>query len=187
MTLAQRSSRGARVAARVPAAYSFRRAGTDDVDLLTEHRIAMYRAIRRFPPSIWPEHRRRYRRWLRSRLRTGAVVGYVVSGADREPVASGLLWFQPTQPRPGAPQETTPYVFSMYTRQGHRGHGLATAIVARLVRIARRRGYGRVVLHASVQGRSVYRKLGFQRTHEMRLILRRAPGRASRAGRPNRS
>jgi hypothetical protein len=42
----------------------------------------------------------------------------------------------------------------------------------------RRRGLSRITLHASPFGRSVYRKLGFERTWEMRRVLK-APRRGS--------
>ncbi|HLY77617.1 MAG TPA: GNAT family N-acetyltransferase, partial [Thermoplasmata archaeon] len=64
-----------------------------------------------------------------------------------------------------------PYLFSMYTEPGFRGRGLASRIVREAIRLSRRRGYTRVVLHAAPLGRRVYSRLGFERSWEMRLLL----------------
>ncbi len=104
-------------------------------------------------------------------LRRASFVAIVAEGADHRPAASGCLWFQPSQPRVLMPQLETPYILSMYTAPGDRRRGLASQIVRRLIGEARRRGYPRVTLHASSQGKPVYERLGFEPTSEMRLWL----------------
>lgn len=112
-----------------------------------------------------------YRRWARERLRSGRLVGWIatVSGL---PAASGCVWLQEVQPRPGADGPRRPYLLSMYTETGFRGRGLATRLVREAVRWARQHGHSSVALHASDKGRSVYAKLGFEATREMRRDLR---------------
>jgi GNAT superfamily N-acetyltransferase len=106
-------------------------------------------------------------------------VAYIAE-IDGQPAGSGCVWFQPAQPRPGMAEIRTPYILSMYTAPEFRGLGVATKIVRRLVAFCRVRRYARVTLHASPQGRAVYRRLGFERTWEMRRSLRDPPAAAGR-------
>lgn len=114
-----------------------------------------------------------YRRWARARLKTGTLVGWVAETPSRKIVAGGCLWLQPVQPRPGFPGGGQPYLLSLSTDPAHRGRGLARRIVQEAVRWAKKNGYPRMTLHASREGRRIYARLGFSRTWEMRLDLRK--------------
>ena len=117
------------------------------------------------------EHTPIYRRWIRPRLRSGELVAYVAESGAGAVLGSGAVWFAPAQPRPGMPQARAPYILSMFTEPHARGRGIAARIVRELLRLARSMDYPRVTLHASPQGRPVYRRLGFTRTWEMRRWL----------------
>jgi GNAT superfamily N-acetyltransferase len=150
---------------------TYHRATIADRPALIDHRHRMWSAIGHRTEAEISEHDRRYRTWLTSRLRTGEVAGFVASAPDGTPVGSGLVWFRSDQPRPKIPGETLPYILSMYTDPYWRGKGIASGIVRRLVTACRERGYPSVVLHASEQGRSLYGRLGFERTWEMRYWI----------------
>jgi len=147
---------------------SFRRATDSDIPLLVAHRHRMWSEIGHRTEAEITEHDRRYRAWLTPRLRSGDVIGFVAEGPHGTPFGSGLVWFRADQPRPQIRRPTTPYILSMYTEPVARGRGIASGIVRRLVSACRQNGYESVVLHASEQGRSVYARLGFERTWEMR-------------------
>ncbi len=157
--------------------YRVRRATLRDLDALVVHRRKMWEAIGDYAPAQLDAHDRLYRRWARQRMRTGGFVGWVVT-AGGDAVASGAVWLQEIQPHPLVRLGPVPYLLSMYTDPRHRGKGLATRIVREAMRWAKRRGYVRMTLHASTQGRGVYRQLGWKRTWEMRARLvprRRSP------------
>jgi len=59
----------------------------------------------------------------------------------------------------------------MYTEPKFRGRGLATRIVNEAMRWSKRNGHAVMTLHASKQGRSVYSRLRWERTWEMRVRL----------------
>ena len=150
---------------------TYRKSTTADLDVLVQHRHRMWSAIGHRTEEEITEHDARYRRWMRPRLRSGELVGFVAHAPGGTSVGSGLVWFRSDQPRPKIPTLTIPYILSMYTSEEWRGRGIASAIVRRLVAACRDRGYPSVVLHASEQGRSVYRHLGFERTWEMRYWI----------------
>ena len=109
-----------------------------------------------------------YRRWLRSRLLARTAVAVVATYEGRV-VGSAVGWLRDDQPRPGAPMVRIPSVLSVYVEPELRGRGIASALTKWLLGWARSAGYPRVLLHASRFGRSVYRRLGFERTWEMRF------------------
>ncbi len=148
-----------------------RRASVDDLALLVRHRHRMWSDIGNRSEADVREHDQRYRRWARLRLRSGELAGVVAETPDGFPVGSGLVWFRPDQPRPGVRALLSPYILSMYTEPEWRGRGVASQIVGRLVAMSRRPGIASVVLHASKFGRRLYRRLGFERTWEMRFWL----------------
>jgi len=150
---------------------TYRRTTVADLDVLTEQRHLMWTAIGHRTEEEITEHDGRYRRWMRPRLASGEVVGFVARSPDGTPVGSGLVWFRSDQPRPKIPTLTIPYILSMYTAEDWRGKGIASGIVRRLVAECRVQGQPSVVLHASEQGRSVYQHLGFERTWEMRYWI----------------
>lgn len=111
-----------------------------------------------------------YRRWLRTHMKNGRLTVWIVE-AKGAPIASGALWIMQQHPRPNNPTGEVPYLLSMYTDPHHRGKGHAKRIVKAAIKYARAGGYGRISLHASKFGRPVYKKLGFERSWEMRLEL----------------
>jgi GNAT superfamily N-acetyltransferase len=133
----------------------------------------MFAEIGGRPPKQLRAHDPVYRRWILPRLRSGEIVMLLAQTADHRTVASGGIWFRPEQPRPGAPRTTVPYLFSMFTEPEYRRRGLARRIVRETLRICRKLGYARVVLHAAPKGRALYRGIGFERSWEMRIALRR--------------
>jgi GNAT superfamily N-acetyltransferase len=122
-------------------------------------------------PRQLAAHDRVYRRWLLPRLLSGEIVVWVLESSPGVVVASGGVWFRPEQPRPENSRFTVPYLFSMFTEPAFRKQGRGRRIVEEAVRLCRRRGYTRVVLHAAPMGRPLYRALGFERSWEMRRVL----------------
>ncbi len=122
-----------------------------------------------------------YRRWTARMLRARRFIGWIAEDRAGTPIGSGAVWLTEVQPRPGEWTRGRPYILSMYTDPEHRGEGIASAIVRASVRYARENGYSRITLHASTMGRPVYRRLGFERTWEMRRMLR-APRRRPARG-----
>jgi len=154
-----------------------------DLELLVDHRHRMWSDIGHRSERAIRAHDPLYRKWALARLRSGELTGFVAAAPDGKPVASGLVWYRPDQPRPRLPSLVSPYILSMYTDPAWRGKGVATRIVKELLKEIRRAGYPDADLHASRFGRHVYARFGFERTWEMRLWIdpryapRRVPAR----------
>ena len=161
---------------------SVRLATVADLDLLVRHRRSMFESIATFSNRDLDAADPVYRRWARTRLRSEQLAGFIVECAGL-PVASGCAWIMDVQPHPGRHGTDVVYLLSMFTEPDHRGEGHATRIVRAAMRWAKGRGIPLVVLHASELGESVYRRLGFERTREMRRSLVPAPPRSARSSR----
>lgn len=148
-----------------------RRATLEDVDLLLDHRIAMFRDMGGRTERTLARHRRSYLAWVVPKIAAAEVIAWIAEDASRTALGSGAVWFQPTHPRPGSDATRTPYVLSVYTVPAARGRGVASAVTREALRLARRSGYGRVTLHASSMGRPVYARLGFLTTSEMKYPM----------------
>ena len=143
----------------------------DDADLLTSHRQKMWLDIH----PEWAEEVKKSHRltsdWIKSQLSEGRLVGFIARDVRGKVAGSGCIWVREEQPRPTNSFMEIPYLMSMYTEKDYRRNGVATLIVKRALRWCRRRGYYRLVLHASKEGRALYQKLGFEDGNEMRLNL----------------
>jgi GNAT superfamily N-acetyltransferase len=151
--------------------YHLRQATLADVDVLVRHRRRMWAAILEIPENELDHADRVYRRWLRSRLRNGRVVGFIEVTPIGFVAASGCVWIMPSQPRPMWRGTQVPYLMSMFTEPEHRGRGLATQIVRAAIRWSKSRGFDHLNLHASEFGKPTYTRMGFSRTREMRIDL----------------
>jgi len=146
-----------------------RYATLDDLDVLVHQRRGMWEDME--VPGDYDAADRAYRRWARTRLKSGRLIGILAEVGGRA-VCGACIWLQDTQPRPHVPGRFLPYLMSMYTEPEFRRRGIATRVVREVIRWSRAHGYPRLVLHASDEGRPLYEKLGFEPTREMRLRLR---------------
>ena len=145
-----------------------------DLDLLVAHRLEMWREIQ---PKLEAEVQRSVettREWIRGRLSEGRLVGFVVRDEHGKVAGSGCVWIRDEQPRPTNPRQQNPYLMSMYTEKEFRRKGVAKIIVRRAIEWCRERGYERIVLHYSKEGRPLYESFGFEPSNEMRLRLQSA-------------
>lgn len=159
-----------------------RTATAKDLDLLVRHRRAMWEAIADIPTHDLDAADEVYRRWARTRMRSRRFAGFIVD-VGKVPVASGCVWLMDVQPRPGWKTTAAAYLLSMFTEPGHRGEGHATRVVRAAIRWATVRRVPVMLLHASDFGEPMYRRLGFERTREMRRVLVPRSRRRSRSSR----
>jgi GNAT superfamily N-acetyltransferase len=154
------------------AGFRVRRAALEDLDVLVAQRRRMFEDMGGFGAEEHAVGDREYRRWVRRLMPKGEFVAWIVEAGGRA-VAGGAVWLQERQPRPGRAAQKAPYLLSMFTEPPFRGRGLASMIVRTAARWAAREGYDFMTLHGSREGRRVYAKLGWKRTWEMRLSLKR--------------
>ena len=148
-----------------------RRVSLRDLNVLVRQRRGMWADMGKGTSAKLLEESRIFRGWLRSKLKTGSVVGWVAETKRGDIVAGGIVWLRPIVSRPDVQHLIQPFLLSMYTEPKWRGRGLASRIVDEAVKWAKKNGYEEIRLHASSMGRGAYLRRGFRRTWEMKLRL----------------
>jgi GNAT superfamily N-acetyltransferase len=115
--------------------------------------------------------RTRLEHWIDS----GDYIGWLATPADKpETIVGGAgVQLQPILPRPvdtstiGEGRQAT--IVNVFTEPQWRRNGIAGLLVKEIVTWSKDQRIDRLLLHASDEGRSLYEKLGFVASNEMRL------------------
>lgn len=145
--------------------------GREDLDLLTEHRLMMWKSIHPDRVMEIDTSREFTRGWIKEKLESHALVPFIVKMPGGSVVGSGCILVKEDQQRASSTKLNYPYLLSMYTLPEYRQMGVASLIVKEAIRWSIENGFDRISLHASSEGREVYEKLGFQQTNEMQFKL----------------
>lgn len=151
--------------------FKIRRATIKDMDVLVEHRRAMFEEMARMTAEERKVAGDSYRAWATEMMKQKLFHGYIVETGRGKVAASGCVWLRQSQPSRGHPATMVPYVMSIYTDSAFRRKGLATTIMKETMAWSRKHGYRKMTLHASLAGRKVYSQLGWKRTWEMEVRL----------------
>ena len=147
--------------------FTLRRATLKDIDILAYQRREMFSDMGLFTKKEAKTGDKAYISWVKEKIKTGKVIGFMIENPAGRIVAGGCLWLKERPPRPLLKKKDVPYLFSVHTERAYRGKGLATRIVKESIKWAKNHGYPRVELHASKQGEPIYTRLGFEKNNEM--------------------
>lgn len=138
-----------------------RPASLDDLDLLMQWRMEVLHEVFHVPAedpmeALTAENRAYYER----ELPTG---GHIACFAllDGEIVGCGGICLYHEMPSPDNANGGCAYLMNIYTRPAFRGKGVAKETCRWLIGEAKARGYNKVFLETSVNGRALYESLGF--------------------------
>ena len=151
-----------------------RLATLNDIAVLTHHRVSMFRDMAELPQNAEAELTTTSESFFRVTVATGEYVSWLaVANNERERVVAGAgLWLRPMLPRPtptGIIQGHEALVANVYTEPEWRRRGVAALLMRHVLDYTREHRIGRVLLHASDDGRPLYESLGFVPTSEMKL------------------
>lgn len=147
-----------------------RLATIEDLPLLVQHRRAMFEEMGVYGARDLDAHDQAFTSWAEHLVMTGRLVAFLALAGGRA-AASCCLWLREHQPRPGLETAHWPYLMSMFTEPEFRRRGAARALALAALQWARERGFTHVSLHATTPAVSLYERLGFTRTWEMRRNL----------------
>lgn len=147
-----------------------REATANDAETLTGHRRAMFSDMGIVPSLLTVELDSAFHQWVTKQFAQGTYKSWlaidgniVVAGAD--------LWLIEGPPRPTNPKGKRGYILNVYTQPAYRRQGLARQLVEALLVWCYEATIPVVELHASPEGRHLYKMLGFLPTNEMRRQL----------------
>lgn len=150
--------------------YHIRQAAVSDLETLVSLRMAL---LRESGLAAHDEHglalAQATREYFERAIPTGQFRVWIAEAGGQIVASSGLVFCE----RPPLVDNLSgieAYVMNMYTLPEWRGRGIATALIAEMVRFAQQIGARRVFLHATPVGEPIYQKIGFvSQSNEMLL------------------
>jgi len=150
--------------------YAVRRASTDDLKILVEHRRAMFVDMGYQDEKALDSMAAKCHGWLRTRMERGEYLAWLATAPDQSVVAGTGLWLMDWPPHlVGMGKRGN--ILNVYTAREFRRRGLAGELIRTTIEWCRGNGVDVVVLHASPDGRRLYESMGFAGTNEMRMKL----------------
>jgi GNAT superfamily N-acetyltransferase len=138
-----------------------RRATPDDIEVLTDLRVAFFEEIGDIRDE---KHREAFReatsRYLSEALPQGKFLAWVAEEHGQIISTSGLIFFEQA-PTPLNMAGNEGYILNMYTLPQWRGRGLARTLLEEIIKYVKQAGVPQVWLYATDAGRPVYEKFGF--------------------------
>jgi GNAT superfamily N-acetyltransferase len=161
------------------ARFTIRLATPKDVDAIAEHRARMFDEMGEVPPGAFDILRAKSRERLHDFLTSGKYVGWLATPAQRPDIIAGGAGVQLREVLPHPLSRASggnkiaegrhAIILNVFTHPKWRRQGVAVLLLQRIIDWARAERLDRLVLHASEAGRSLYERLGFVGTNEMRL------------------
>lgn len=151
----------------------FRKATPSDVEDLIRLRMAFLKEVQKPETSqlddVTLEHA--LRMYFQKSVENEDFVAWLALHEGEIVATSGLCFFQ-IAPGFTLQDGKIAYILNIYTLPEWRGKGLGKQIFDHILQEAKNRGYKRISLHASDEGKPIYEKFGFRLTRdEMELRL----------------
>ena len=159
--------------------FLIRRATVEDADVIARHRVRMFHDMGEIPDEAYDDFLAASLEWTERGLANGEYIGWLaVSKNEPEQIVAGAgVQLRQAPPHPCRPARDDQgfakgrhaIVLNVFTEPEWRKRGVANALMQEVLRWAHDEKLDRLVLHASDQARSLYEKMGFIATNEMRF------------------
>lgn len=160
-------------------AFTVRLATTADAPVIARHRAEMFSDMGILPQPLYDALVTATVRYLERAMPAGEYVGWLAAPSDTpETIVAGAGVLQrrvPPHPLDGPAGVTVAegrqgIILNVFTERPWRRRGLAELLMRHVLAWATSSGLETLVLHASADGRSLYERLGFAATNEMRYV-----------------
>lgn len=157
--------------------FLIRPASPGDVDVIARHRAEMFRDIHALDDAQCAVMFTKSRKALVPLLEAGEYLGWFASPASDRARVVGGVGIRLRDMLPSANQRSGParvvlgrqgLIVNVFVEREWRRRGIAALLMRRLLHDVQSLELMSVVLHASPDGRALYRSLGFVATNEMR-------------------
>jgi len=149
--------------------FETRLATVADAELIGEQRRRMFLDSVQTDDAQTEKMLAKFVPWLRKKLEEGSYVGWLTSTEEGRVVAGAAMWLMEFPPHWMHEEAVRAYLLNFYVDPEFRGQGLAYSLLRAVVEETRRRGIKVVSLHASVFGKPLYERNGFELSNEMIL------------------
>lgn len=151
----------------------YRRASTDDIDLLVDFRVRFLNELYDRPEDDDTEAlRRALQEYFSEAIPANSFVPWLAE-YDGSVIGTGgmVVWQMPAR-YGGLESGKLGYILNMYTIPEARGRGVCTRLLHELIKEAKSLGLQYLHLHSSEEGISIYRRAGFAEPDQIELALR---------------
>jgi GNAT superfamily N-acetyltransferase len=161
--------------------FRIRLATPDDAAVIGYHRTRMFYDMGQISDRLFDQFQNRSRDRVREMLESGEYVGWLASpeNAPEKIVAGAGVQLRTVLPHPANDNAFAEgrhaLIINVFTETEWRRQGLAAILLERIIEWSRQQKLDRLVLHASEQGRTLYERLSFVSTNEMRFVSDREP------------
>ena len=113
----------------------------------------------------------KFRPWLLAHMNAGDYLAWLISAPEGTIAAGAGLWLMDWPPHMIGNGSRRGNILNVYTHPDFRRRGLARELMRAALAWCGGNGVDTVILHASLDGRSLYESMGFTPTNEMRIRL----------------
>jgi GNAT superfamily N-acetyltransferase len=158
--------------------FSVRRVRVEDAPVFAWHRARMFQDMGELSPASFDGLLNESQIWTERALANGEYLGWLgVPKSNPDVIAGGAgVQFRQVPPHPCRPPRDGAFakgkhaiVLNVFTEPEWRRRGLALLLMQEILGWARTEQLDRLVLHASTDARSLYERMGFIATNEMRF------------------
>ncbi len=148
---------------------TIREASASESAIILHHRRSMFRDMGEGTTEELDRMIEVARPWLAQALADGSYRHWLAIDSSGCVAGGGGVLLCPWPANPHDPCTQRAVILNVYTEAEFRRRGIARQIMLTILEWINRQGFRAVNLHASAEGRTLYEKLGFEPTNEMRL------------------
>jgi GNAT superfamily N-acetyltransferase len=158
--------------------FLIRRADVEDAPVIARHRARMFQDMGELAGETFADFLATSQAWTERALASGEYVGWLAAPKDKPGVivAGAGVQLRQAPPHPHRPSRNRAFakgrhaiVLNVFTEPEWRNRGVAELLMEEIIGWSREEKLDRLVLHASAQARSLYERMGFIATNEMRF------------------
>ena len=138
----------------------YRKATIDDLDTLVDLRIEFLAEANNKPYTPEAALRQEIACYFSKHIPDDTFVAWLCIENAEVIATSGISLYE-LPPNYSCSNGKTGYVSNMYTKPGFRKKGIAKALFGKLLEEGKQKGVSKFILHASSDGKGVYKKFGF--------------------------
>lgn len=158
--------------------FLIRPADVRDAAIIAGHRARMFHDMGELSDETVDDFLATSQAWTERALANGEYLGWLAT-PEKEPaliIAGAGVHRRQVPPHPHRPSRDSAFakgrhaiVLNVFTEPEWRSRGVAALLMEKIIRWAREEKLDRLILHASAQARSLYERMGFVATNEMRF------------------
>ncbi len=137
--------------------------------IILHHRRSMFRDMGEGTPEELDRMVKVAEPWLERALADGTYRHWLAINSSGRVAGGGGVLLSPWPANPKDPCTQRALILNVYTELEFRRRGVAKQVMLIILDWIKTHGFRGVNLHSSAEGRSLYEKLGFEPTNEMRL------------------